>query len=96
MDQGTLGTLASLASLDKSTAAPMLERLKRRDLVAITKDDKDRRRKLVTITDAGRELATTLAPAVVGISEEMLAHFNPVERDQFLSLMRRAVETANR
>ncbi|MCX5323023.1 MULTISPECIES: MarR family winged helix-turn-helix transcriptional regulator [unclassified Streptomyces] len=92
MDQGTLGTLASL---DKSTAAPMLERLKRRGLVAITKDDKDRRRKLVTITDAGRELATTLAPAVVGISEEMLAHFNPVERDQFLRLMRRAVEGAN-
>lgn len=48
MDQGTLGTLASL---DKSTAAPMLERLKRRGLVTITKDDKDRRRKLVTVTD---------------------------------------------
>ncbi|MFB6673413.1 hypothetical protein ACFCWG_13690 [Streptomyces sp. NPDC056390] len=63
--------------------------------MAITKDGKDRRRKLVTMTDAGRELATALAPAVVGISEEMPAHSHPVERDRFLCLMRRAVEAAN-
>jgi len=88
MDQGTLGTLSGL---DKSTAAPLLERLKRRGLVEIAKDDNDRRRKLVAITEAGDELATTLAPAVVDVSGQILAHFSPTERDQFLSLLRRAV-----
>ncbi|MFF2509074.1 MarR family winged helix-turn-helix transcriptional regulator [Streptomyces sp. NPDC058067] len=89
MDQGTLGTLASL---DKSTAAPLLERLKRRGLVELTKDDKDRRRKLVTITGTGHDLATALASAVVGVSEQILTRFTPAERDQFLALMRRAVQ----
>ncbi|MFD0067724.1 hypothetical protein [Streptomyces sp. NPDC056689] len=61
------------------------------------RDHRDpRRRRLVTITDAGREPATTLTPAVVGIGEEMPTHFDPVERDQFLSLMRWAIEAVNR
>ncbi|MER7394522.1 MarR family transcriptional regulator [Streptomyces sp. NPDC000151] len=89
MDQGTLG---ALANLDKSTAAPLLDRLRRRGLVDIAKDDNDRRRKLVRITDSGRELATRLAPEVVAVSEQMLAPFSPDERDQFLTLLRRAVQ----
>lgn len=88
MDQGTLG---ALARLDKSTAAPLLERLRRRGLLDITRDENDRRRKLVRITEQGRELAVRLAPAVVAVSEQMLAPFSPEERDQFLGLLRRAV-----
>ncbi|MEU4897582.1 MarR family transcriptional regulator [Streptomyces sp. NPDC044780] len=93
MDQGTLG---ALAHLDKSTAAPLLERLRRRGLVDITRDERDRRRKLVRITDDGRELAVRLAPAVVGVNEQMLAPFTAEERDQFFGLLRRAVERAER
>ncbi|MFE2374647.1 MarR family winged helix-turn-helix transcriptional regulator [Streptomyces sp. NPDC059398] len=93
MDQGSLG---ALASLDKSTAAPLLERLRRRGLVDITKDESDRRRKLVRITGSGRELATSLAPAVAAVSEQMLAHLSPQERDQFLALLRRAVQGPQR
>ncbi|WP_405564782.1 MarR family winged helix-turn-helix transcriptional regulator [Streptomyces sp. NBC_01180] len=89
MDQGRLG---ALANLDKSTVAPLLDRLLRRGLVDIAKDDSDRRRKLVSITESGRELATSLAPAVVSVNEQMLAHFSPQERDQFLALLRRAVQ----
>jgi DNA-binding MarR family transcriptional regulator len=89
MDQGTLG---ALARLDKSTAAPLLERLRRRGLLTLTRDERDRRRKLVRITEEGRELAVRLAPAVVAVSERMLAPFSPEERDQLLSLLRRAVE----
>ncbi|GAB1331839.1 MarR family winged helix-turn-helix transcriptional regulator [Streptomyces sp. NPDC004783] len=88
MDQGTLG---AMARLDKSTAAPLLERLRRRGLLEITRDEGDRRRKLVRITGDGRELAARLAPAVVAVSERMLARFSPGERDQLLDLLRRAV-----
>ncbi|EFF89029.1 MarR family transcriptional regulator [Streptomyces sp. e14] len=87
MDQGTLG---ARARLDKSTAAPLLERLRRRGLLEITRDEGDRRRKLVRITEDGRELAHRLAPAVVEVSERMLAPFSPEERDTFLGLLRRA------
>ncbi|MFJ8546046.1 MarR family winged helix-turn-helix transcriptional regulator [Streptomyces sp. NPDC093586] len=88
MDQGTLG---ALARLDKSTAAPLLERLRRRGLLEIARDESDRRRKLVRITEEGRELAARLAPAVVAVSDRMLAPFSPEEREQLLTLLRRAV-----
>ncbi|MFJ9411299.1 MarR family winged helix-turn-helix transcriptional regulator [Streptomyces sp. NPDC101393] len=93
MDQGMLATLASL---DKSTLAPLLDRLQRRELVDVVKGDSDRRRKLVSITQSGRELATGLAPAVIAVSDQMLAHFTPRERDQFLALLRRAVQGPQR
>ncbi|MGI5166937.1 MarR family winged helix-turn-helix transcriptional regulator [Spirillospora sp. CA-253888] len=89
LDQGTLG---ALASLDKSTAAPLLERLRRRGLIDITRDDRDRRRKLVSITDAGGELALRLAPAVQEVNEQILARFAPDERALLLALMQRATQ----
>ncbi|MFI8880326.1 MarR family winged helix-turn-helix transcriptional regulator [Streptomyces sp. NPDC055243] len=91
MDQGTLG---ALAHLDKSTAAPLLDRLRRRGLVDITRDGNDRRRKLVRITDSGRELDTSLAPAVVAVSDQLLAPLTAEERGVFLSLFRRLVREA--
>ncbi|MEV5200072.1 MarR family winged helix-turn-helix transcriptional regulator [Streptomyces sp. NPDC053720] len=93
MDQGTLG---SLAHLDKSTTAPLLDRLRRRGLVELAQDAKDRRRKLVRITGSGRELAVRLAPAVVAVNEEMLSPFSPEEREQFLGLLRRAAQRRQR
>ncbi|MEV0259873.1 MarR family winged helix-turn-helix transcriptional regulator [Streptomyces sp. NPDC050617] len=92
-DQGTLG---ALAHLDKSTAAPLLERLRRRGLVELAKDERDRRRKLVSITEEGRELVVRLAPAVLAVNEELLAPFSDAEREQFLGLLRRAVQGAER
>jgi DNA-binding MarR family transcriptional regulator len=91
MDQGTLGTLAHL---DKSTAAPLLDRLSQRDLVVVTRDSDDRRRKLVDLTDHGRELAIRLAPAVVAVSEQLLAPLTAEEKVLFLALLRRTVGEA--
>ncbi|MFF4168656.1 MarR family winged helix-turn-helix transcriptional regulator [Streptomyces sp. NPDC001744] len=89
LDQGTLGTLAHL---DKSTAAPLLERLRGRGLVEITRDEGDRRRKLVRLTREGRDLAARLAPAVVAVNDRMLEPFSPEEREQLLGLLRRVVD----
>ncbi|WP_051024397.1 MarR family winged helix-turn-helix transcriptional regulator [Nocardia aobensis] len=88
MDQRTLG---NLAALDKSTAAPLLDRLQRRGLIHIAKDTSDRRRKLITLTDAGRDSATTLAPAVVTINTQILSGLSEAETGQFLSLLRRVI-----
>ncbi|ANH95019.1 MULTISPECIES: MarR family winged helix-turn-helix transcriptional regulator [unclassified Streptomyces] len=89
MDQGTLG---ARAHLDKSTAAPLLRRLRQRGLVDIAQDADDRRRKVVRLTEEGRGLAVALAPRVTAVSERILAPFTPKEREQFLALLRRAVE----
>ncbi|MEV0083594.1 MarR family transcriptional regulator [Saccharopolyspora sp. NPDC050642] len=89
LDQGALGVLAHL---DKSTAAPLLDRLERRGLVETAKDDADKRRKLVRLTDDGRELAGRLAPAVIAVSDQMLSTLTDEEREQFLALLHRMVQ----
>ncbi|MEV0054571.1 MarR family transcriptional regulator [Saccharopolyspora shandongensis] len=89
LDQGALG---GLAHLDKSTAAPLLDRLERRGLVETAKDDADKRRKLVRLTDDGRELAGRLAPAVIAVSDQMLSSLTDEEREQFLALLHRLVQ----
>ncbi|MFC4913119.1 MarR family winged helix-turn-helix transcriptional regulator [Actinomadura gamaensis] len=88
MDQSTLG---ALAHLDKSTAAPLLDRLRRRGLVELAKDDADRRRKLVRITAEGRDLAARLAPEVIAVGDSMLGSLTPSEQRQFLTLLAKAV-----
>ncbi|WP_306319596.1 MULTISPECIES: MarR family winged helix-turn-helix transcriptional regulator [unclassified Streptomyces] len=86
MDQGTLG---AAAHLDKSTAAPLLERLRGRGLLEIEKDERDRRRKLVRITDGGRRLVARLAPGVIDVSDQLLEGLSTGEREEFLRLLRR-------
>jgi DNA-binding MarR family transcriptional regulator len=83
MDQRTLGRHAAL---DKSTAAPVLERLRARDLIAITRDPADARRKLLDLTPDGRDLVTEAAPFAAEVEERLLAALSPAERDEFFRL----------
>jgi DNA-binding MarR family transcriptional regulator len=88
LDQGTLG---QHSRLDKSTVAPLVERLRQRGLVEIARDSADRRRKVLRITDQGRELAIRLTPTALEVGEAMLAPLDPEERELFLGLLRRVV-----
>lgn len=86
LDQGTVG---ERARLDKSTTAPVLERLRQRGLVQITKDSADRRRKLLRITDAGSELVLCTAPKAAEVGDRLLAPLTATEQDQLLEMLRR-------
>ncbi|UIJ62786.1 MarR family winged helix-turn-helix transcriptional regulator [Amycolatopsis acidiphila] len=86
MDQRTL---SEISSLDKSTAAPVIERLRRRGLLEVSRDDTDRRRKVLVLTDQGRELVERLAPIVVSVAEGMLAGITAAERAKLLELLGR-------
>lgn len=91
LDQGTLG---QLAHLDKSTTAPLIERLVRRNLVTAEPDPADRRRKVVGITGAGAELVRTLTPKVNEVSARMLAPLDQGVDGSFVSELRAVVETS--
>ncbi|MFF3573881.1 MarR family winged helix-turn-helix transcriptional regulator [Nocardia jiangxiensis] len=52
MDQSALG---ELASIDRSTLTPLLDRLEGRGLIAKTIDPGNRRRRLSALTEAGRQ-----------------------------------------
>jgi len=86
MDQRTLG---EHARLDKSTTTPLLERLRQRDLIHITRGSADKRRKILSITDEGRRLVAETAPVAVDIGDRLLAPLSDAEQEQLLQLLRK-------
>jgi DNA-binding MarR family transcriptional regulator len=83
MDQGTLG---QHAGLDKSTAAPIIERLRGRGLLVTTRDTADARRKLLDLTAEGRRTVVRMAPFAVEVDERLLSALTADERAEFARL----------
>jgi DNA-binding MarR family transcriptional regulator len=86
MDQRTLG---DYASLDKSTAAPIVERLRLRGLLTVERDAADARRKVLALTRLGREVVVQLAPYAAQVEDLLLGELSPAEREQFFRLSNR-------
>jgi DNA-binding MarR family transcriptional regulator len=89
MDQGTLG---QHAGLDKSTAAPIIERLRGRGLLVTTRDTADARRKLLDLTAEGRRTVVRMAPFAVEVDERLLSALTADERAEFARLVDRVLE----
>jgi DNA-binding MarR family transcriptional regulator len=83
LDQGTLGRHAGL---DKSTAAPLVERLRGRGLLTISRGAADARRKVLDLTPEGRRLVARLAPHAADVDERLLAPLTRPEREEFFRL----------
>lgn len=58
----TIGAVAQLLAMDRSTVTANLKPLERAGFVAISRDDNDRRGKRVALTDAGRAVLAKTAP----------------------------------
>ena len=58
----TLGSIATFLAMDRTTLTAALKPLERRNLVAITIDDKDRRSRRLALTDAGRSALAEAVP----------------------------------
>ena len=67
-----------VAALNELTAAGYVER---------RPDPADRRRNVVTITEAGRRRVTELAARAAAIQEELLAPLTPAERTELVRLL---------
>jgi DNA-binding MarR family transcriptional regulator len=62
-----MSPVASLLAMDRTTLTAALKPLERRGLVAIEKDPKDRRGKLLILTPEGRALLARAAPVWVRV-----------------------------
>jgi DNA-binding MarR family transcriptional regulator len=71
------GELAEAAQLSKQTLGSILDQLERAGYVARLPDPSDGRARLVTITEAGRELVELGLPVVRAIEAEWAAHLGP-------------------
>lgn len=88
-DQVTIGRLAAL---DRSTLADVLDRLSARGLVERTRDSKDGRRKLVSLTEAGRETYEAITPLADDVDRRLLSGLSKEQQEQFLRLLVKVVK----
>src|SRR5687767_13109944 len=58
----TIGSVAALLAMDRTTLTANLKPLERRGLVTVRIDEKDRRNRLMTLTPAGRALLASAVP----------------------------------
>lgn len=82
--QNQLGTLIAM---DAATVKGVIDRLKARGLVEVSKHEVDKRRLLVNLTAEGREAIERLIPLARAITEETLAPLTAKEAATFLRLL---------
>jgi DNA-binding MarR family transcriptional regulator len=81
--------LGALIAMDAATIKGVIDRLKARGLVDLGKDDGDKRRLMVSLTQEGRRAVDDLLPAARRISDETLAPLSPREAETLVKLLGR-------
>ena len=81
--------LGNLVAMDAATVKGVIDRLKVRGLVELTKHDVDRRRLMVRLTRQGRETVERLVPLAEAITAETLGPLTPKEAATLLRLLAR-------
>ena len=81
--------LGNLVAMDAATVKGVIDRLKARGLVELTKHDADKRRLLVNLTPEGRETVERLIPLAEQITAETLQPLSPKEATTLLKLLSR-------
>ncbi|ARP94952.1 MarR family winged helix-turn-helix transcriptional regulator [Bordetella genomosp. 13] len=88
----SLVEVVKATAIDQATVRGVIERLKTRELLAVSHDPADRRKVLVTLTDAGHALVGEMVPFAQRISESTFGDLNPAERVAILYLLRKMSE----
>lgn len=76
----TQSQLAAEVGRDKTRLIPILDRLEARGLLRRDPDPADRRNRVVTLTDAGRDLLAACRASIRALEEELLADLEVTER----------------
>jgi MarR family transcriptional regulator for hemolysin len=80
----TQGELAELCALDKTTMVVTVDELERRGLAERRPSRRDRRARIVAVTEAGRALLAEADAVVARVREDVLGALGRDERDAFL------------
>lgn len=79
--------LGSLIAMDGATVKGVIDRLKARGLVELTRHEVDRRRLLVSLTAEGRVVIERLIPVAEKITAETLSPLSAKETETFMKLL---------
>ena len=84
--------LGRATSVDRSDVVTVLEELGQRELVTRAVDPSNRRRNIVTITQAGRRQLQALDRVIDDVQQQTLAPLSQAERRQLTKLLRKLVD----
>jgi MarR family transcriptional regulator, lower aerobic nicotinate degradation pathway regulator len=85
----TMGELAGLLGLDKSSVSGLVDRAERRGLVTRTSSPSDRRAVRVQLTDGAREIAAAVEAGFSAEVTALLAHLPAARRGSLSTLVTR-------
>lgn len=88
----SLSDIVKVTAIDQATIRGIVERLKARDLIALSHDSADRRKVLVSLSDAGRALVSENVPFASQITEATYGNLNPAERVALVFLLRKMID----
>jgi DNA-binding MarR family transcriptional regulator len=92
----TAGALAREASLSPGALTTVLDRLEQMGLVTRTRDEEDRRRVLIEITDSARELAWRIYGPIASYATPYLEGLTRAELETVLGFLEVATEVNER
>jgi DNA-binding MarR family transcriptional regulator len=84
----TMGEVASLLALDRTTLTANLKPLERRGLVTVTPDEDDRRSRRMALTPAGRALLARAAPIWHETHAKIEAGLAPADPNQLRAALK--------
>jgi DNA-binding MarR family transcriptional regulator len=84
-------TIAASIACDRATTGAVIDRLATKGLVERTNSQKDRRSKIVRLTEPGKHLYQSLLAVVQKVQVEMLEPLTHNERARFLALAEKVV-----
>jgi DNA-binding MarR family transcriptional regulator len=88
----SLSEIVKATAIDQATVRGIIERLKARELIAVSHDAADKRKVMVTLTPSGTELIGATIPFARSITESTFGTLNPAERVALVYLLRKMSE----
>lgn len=88
-------TLAGLIAHDRVTMGAVLDRLQNKGLIARDISPRDRRARILRLTDKGRAVLDSTQPLVWALQNDILCGLDPQEKETLLHLMRKLAKAGN-
>jgi DNA-binding MarR family transcriptional regulator len=88
-------TLAGLIAYDRTTITGVIDRLVQKNLVVREASSRDRRARVLTITNDGKATLRAITPAVEAAQATMLRGLTAAEAKELMRLLRKAIAAGN-
>ena len=89
-------SLAQLIAKDRATIGAVVSRLEQKGLVKRVVSTRDKRARVLTLTDEGEAMITALVPIVERLQKEILPGLSDAEYRQFVALAAKAAQASDR